>query len=418
MNMYNADISRHCDFRELRKVLQIEPNTNMNVYNANLSHQNHDFGEHFPMMLEPNTDSDMNDVYTDLSYQRDIVEQRREMQEAKTLSDMNVHAHLCRHRNLDEQLRKMPKPSDCLNKALDAINTIVDYVAVVAEEEDNANMNMNMNMNAASTTTNDNSPSNNHNPMYHDFRSSSPLLLSPSIDFQQHLHQLQKQQQMKHELDQLQKRQQELVQMMSTNTTTMTQKCNSPYVPMAMPMSQIQQEKEQQQQLQSSTAMASATITPPITKKKKVNLGKTHFTIDLTEEEEEPTRTTVDNNNTGPSELDILLGRGRGAEKHQGNICYRKVVESFRKQYEAIKHKRDKTRFIRDVVDIFYDTGHRFVKKVEDSNPNGCATSACTGAWVPVDRHVARDKVSNSFRNSKRLQMATTSASASANNKW
>jgi len=129
MNMNNADISRHCDFRELRKVLQVEPNTNMNVYNANLSHQNHDFGEHFPMMLEPNTDSDMNDVYTDLSYQRDIVEQRREMQEANTLSDMNdVYAHLCRHRELDEQLRsKMPKPSDLLHKALDAINNIVNY---------------------------------------------------------------------------------------------------------------------------------------------------------------------------------------------------------------------------------------------------------------------------------------------------
>mmetsp|Transcript_30012 Transcript_30012/g.30511 ORF Transcript_30012/g.30511 Transcript_30012/m.30511 type:complete len:280 (+) Transcript_30012:120-959(+) len=279
-------------------------------------------------------------------------------------------------------------------------------------------MNMNMNMNAASTTTtNENSPSNNPNPMYHNFPSSSPLLVPSSMDFQQHLHQLQQQQQMKHELDQLQKRQQELVQMISTNTTTMIQKYNNPYSPMSMPMSQIQQEKkkeQQQQQLQSSTAIASATITPPITKKKTVNLGKTHFIIDLTEEAD-PTHTTVDTNNTAPSELDILLGRGKGVENHQGNICYRKVVESFRTQYEAIQHKRDKTKFIRDVVDIFYDTGHQFVKKMKDPDPNGCVTSVGTCAWVPVDRHVARDKVSHSFRNAKRLQ--TASVSASTNNK-
>jgi len=293
-------------------------------------------------------------------------------------------------------------------------------VAFVAEEEDNHNMNMNMNA-TSTTTTNDNSPSNNPCPMYHDFPSSSPLLVSSSMDFQQHLHQLQQQQQMKHELDQLQKRQQELVQMISTNTTTMTQKYNNPYSPMSMPMSQIQQEKEQeqQQQLQSSTASASATITPPITKKKTVNLGKTHFIIDLTEEAD-PTHTTVDTNNTAPSELDILLGRGKVVDNHQGNICYRKVVESFRKQYETLTQKGDKTTFIRDVVDIMYENGHQFVQKVEDSNPTGCATtSACTScAWVPVGRHVARDKVSNSFRNFKRRQIiASASASASANNK-
>ena len=422
MNVYNADNSRNCDFREQRKVLQGEPITNMNLYNADLSHQKH-FGEHLSKMPEPNTYSDMNDVYTDLRYHRDIIEQRRKMQEANTLHDMNVHAQLCRHRGLDEQLRKMPKPSDVLNKALDAISTIVDCVALVAEEEDNVNMNnMNMNMNTASTTTNDNCPSNNHNLMLNNnIRSSSPPLLSSSMDFQQHIHQLQQQQQIKHELDQLQKWQQELVQMMNTNTTTMTQTHNNSYAQMSMPMSQIKQEKEKehQQQLQSSTTIATI-ITPPITKKKTVNLGKINFIIDLTEEAE-PTRTTVDNTTTtAPSESYILLGRGKGVENHTGNIYYRKVVESFRKQYESIAHKGCKSKFIRDVVDIIHDNGHQFVKKVKDPNPrNGFATSACTSTWVLVDLSVAREKVSHSFRNAKRLQIiASASTNASSNNKY
>jgi len=360
--VYNADISCQRDFREQRKVLQVEPNTNMN------------------------------DAYADLlSYHRDIGEQRREMQEANTLSDLDVvYAHLCRHRDLEEQRRKMPTPSDLLIKALAAIHT------------------------ASATITSDSSPSNKHNPMHNNnIRSSSALLLSSSRDFQQHLQQLQQQQQMKHELHQLQKRQQELVQMMSTNTTTMS-----------MPMSQNQQVREQQQQqqqLQSSPAVATATITPPITQKKTVNLSKTNFTVNLTEEAEEPTRTVDTTTTTVPSELDILIGRGRSIDNHQGNIYYRQVVESFRKEYETIAQKGDKTKFIRDVVDIIYENGHQFVKKVKDPKPRHSdattTSSTCTCTWVPVARHVARDKVSNSFRNAKRLHTASVSAnSASINN--
>ena len=438
MNVYNGDISRHQDFREQRKMLQVEPNTNMNGYNAAFSIHNRNFREHHPQILpilEPNTyrDMNMNNVYADfLHYHRDIgrQKQRREMQEANTLRDMiAVYAHL---RHLDEQRRTMTKPSALLNKALAAMHTIVDCVALVREEEDTtAKMNMNMNMNTASTgtsTKDNNSPSNDHIPMYHNFQSSSLLssssssLSSSPTDFQQHLHQLQRKQQMKHELDQLQKRQQELVHIMNTNTTTMS-----------MLMSQNQQEQDhqqqqqqqQQQQLESSSAAiatTSTTITPPITEKKAVKLGKPNFTSSSTEEAEEPT-CTIDNNNnnknTVPSELDILIGRGRGVDNHRGNIYYRKVVESFRKQYETISQKGDKTKFIRDVVAIMYDNGHQFVKKVKDDpNPtsrsgSAATTTSSTCTWVPVDRDVARDKVSNSFRNAKRLRTASASTSTS-----
>jgi len=94
-----------------------------------------------------------------------------------------------------------------------------------------------------------------------------------------------------------------------------------------------------------------------------------------------------------PGELDILLGRGRGAQNHKGNIHYRQVVETFRARYEQIPQKGAKTQLIREVVAVIYDNGGRFLK--QDSY----------GRWIPVDPEVARDKVSHSFRNQKRLSL-------------
>jgi hypothetical protein len=99
-----------------------------------------------------------------------------------------------------------------------------------------------------------------------------------------------------------------------------------------------------------------------------------------------------------PGELDILLGRGRGAQNHKGNIHYRQVVETFRSRYEQIPQKGAKTQLIREVVAVIYDNGGRFLKQ------DGF------GRWIPVDPEVARDKVSHSFRNQKRL---STGASGS-----
>jgi len=96
-----------------------------------------------------------------------------------------------------------------------------------------------------------------------------------------------------------------------------------------------------------------------------------------------------------PGELDILLGRGRGAQNHKGNIHYRQVVETFRSRYEQIPQKGAKTQLIREVVAVIYDNGGRFLKQ------DGF------GRWIPVDPEVARDKVSHSFRNQKRLSVGT-----------
>merc|ERR1719491_2537286 len=171
-------------------------------------------------------------------------------------------------------------------------------------------------------------------------------------------------------VNQLQKQQQELGELME---------------------SQQHHHRLQQQQLQSSstsptttTTAAPPTISPPTGSTKKGG-KKTNESTDIVEDPE------VD---IVPGETDILLGRGRGAQNHKGNIHYRHVVETFRKQYEEIPNKGEKTLFIREVVDIIYDNGGQFLKK----NPNG------SGKWVRINPDVAREKVSHSFRNAKRLE--------------
>jgi hypothetical protein len=92
-----------------------------------------------------------------------------------------------------------------------------------------------------------------------------------------------------------------------------------------------------------------------------------------------------------PGEFDIILGRGKGYQNHKGNIRYRHIVETKRPVYETLPTKKEKTQLIRDLVKSIYDEGGRFLR--QDS----------IGRWVPIDQDSARDKVSHSFRNQKRL---------------
>lgn len=92
-----------------------------------------------------------------------------------------------------------------------------------------------------------------------------------------------------------------------------------------------------------------------------------------------------------PGELDIILGRGKGYQNHKGNVRYRHIVETQRPVYEALSTKKEKTKWIRDVVTSIYDGGGRFLRR----DP--------LGRWIPIDQDMARDKVSHSFRNHKRL---------------
>jgi hypothetical protein len=92
-----------------------------------------------------------------------------------------------------------------------------------------------------------------------------------------------------------------------------------------------------------------------------------------------------------PGEMDILLGRGKGTQNHIGNLRYRHLIESYRSSYEEMLSKGEKTQFIKEVVRVIYDSGGRFLRQDD------------IGRWVPIDIDEARDKVSHSFRNQRRL---------------
>jgi hypothetical protein len=92
-----------------------------------------------------------------------------------------------------------------------------------------------------------------------------------------------------------------------------------------------------------------------------------------------------------PSQLDVLLGRGRGIQEHTGNIRCRNLVATYRDRYDAAS-KSEKTEIIRIIVEEVQKWGGRFMERSTDGP-----------AWCVVSDEHARYKVSHGFRNHKRL---------------
>jgi hypothetical protein len=92
-----------------------------------------------------------------------------------------------------------------------------------------------------------------------------------------------------------------------------------------------------------------------------------------------------------PSELDVLLGRGRAIQEHTGNLRCRQLVASYRDQYDR-GTKTEKTDIIRLVVEGVHKWGGRFLERSDDG-----------AVWSQVTDDHARYKISHGFRNHKRL---------------
>jgi hypothetical protein len=86
-----------------------------------------------------------------------------------------------------------------------------------------------------------------------------------------------------------------------------------------------------------------------------------------------------------PGPLDVLLGRGKPLQKHDGNLSYHFVVEGYHERYEQAS-KLDKTQIAKTIVDKIREHGGRFLKQ-EDAG------------WVEIDDEAARTKISHTFRN-------------------
>ena len=98
-----------------------------------------------------------------------------------------------------------------------------------------------------------------------------------------------------------------------------------------------------------------------------------------------------------PTSKDVLLGRGRPFQFHVGNLRLAALIDQHRSRYTEAGSTYGKKNIICDeIVDLIHESGGRFLKQKDSNNP--------PEGWEVVRMDVARDKVSHSFRTTKRTK--------------
>lgn len=92
-----------------------------------------------------------------------------------------------------------------------------------------------------------------------------------------------------------------------------------------------------------------------------------------------------------PSDNDIVLGRGHGANRHPGNRYFRHLVKKRKAIYQLAAKRVEKTKISSDLVNEVYSYGGRFLLLVEDKKTH----KPC---WVVASNAVARSKTSQALR--------------------
>lgn len=86
-----------------------------------------------------------------------------------------------------------------------------------------------------------------------------------------------------------------------------------------------------------------------------------------------------------PSPGDVLFGRGK-VKEHPGNIRLHQLIEKRRSRYE-VAEKWEKTVIAEEIVAIIKECSGRFLRPTVDGE-----------GWLEVDKEIAREKVSHTFR--------------------
>jgi hypothetical protein len=108
-----------------------------------------------------------------------------------------------------------------------------------------------------------------------------------------------------------------------------------------------------------------------------------------------------------PGEYDILLGRGRFYRENPGNARFNYVIEMHMERYEKMG-KIVKQVLAEELVDRLKETGSRFLKKKSNAGNTSDGEE-----WEIVTDAVAREKVSHSFRNRRKLRGLSSSVFSS-----
>jgi hypothetical protein len=86
-----------------------------------------------------------------------------------------------------------------------------------------------------------------------------------------------------------------------------------------------------------------------------------------------------------PSPGDVLFGRGK-VKEHPGNIRLHQLIEKRRSRYE-VAEKWEKTVIAEEIVAIIKECSGRFLRPTVNGE-----------GWLEVDKEIAREKVSHTFR--------------------
>ena len=115
-----------------------------------------------------------------------------------------------------------------------------------------------------------------------------------------------------------------------------------------------------------------------------------------------------------PRKFDVLLGRGKTASSHTGNLRLFHIVDMNRSKYEKLG-RYQKHRFSGMIVHLVNQSGGRFLKKVKTTMKNS-GGKAEQQQWIEVTSDEARDKISHCFRRIRELDTQKESNNRNSNN--
>jgi len=89
-----------------------------------------------------------------------------------------------------------------------------------------------------------------------------------------------------------------------------------------------------------------------------------------------------------PRDSDVIVGKGMNCYNHVGNKMLRNIVASRLRDYATTTCKKEKSNIVSSIVGNVRKNGGSFIKKDHD-----------TGLWFDANNFLARDKISQTFRN-------------------
>jgi hypothetical protein len=148
---------------------------------------------------------------------------------------------------------------------------------------------------------------------------------------------------------------------------------------------------------------------------------------------------TNDNNATMcvvivPGPLDILMGRGCHNTNKPGTVHFKKLLETYRSQYDSTNSKNEKNAIVQTILQQVTDSGSRFLiqdtttttttttKTKTSSSSSNSSTSGSKnnngngngkdGRWIISSHQKAYDKIAHDLRNMRRRRAVAAAAAA------